>query len=186
MWVGWHSADNWRNKSTFIPRPSHCPVFDHLQYAKTGRWEGVVHFITQITSRQRREKVIDQQNAFRTCMKIKWQFSALWMFRTSAWLDTTRKGLKLILSVRDPSPPSVYLGRHWHHFHVKMDHAFPLHFAYCKKNWSVGRSGNKARMRVRLSHTHTGHICWLIPLPRNTLGGCKTRAWASNVVSWQF
>ena len=27
--------------SSLIPRPSHCPLFDCLQYAKTGRWEGL-------------------------------------------------------------------------------------------------------------------------------------------------
>ena len=30
---------------SFVPRPSHCPVFDDLQHAKT-EGEGRVHFIT--------------------------------------------------------------------------------------------------------------------------------------------
>ena len=29
---------------SLIPRPSHCPVFDRLQYAKT-EGEGMIHFI---------------------------------------------------------------------------------------------------------------------------------------------
>ena len=46
-----------------------------------------------------------------------------------------------------PLPPSVYLGRHWHHSHDKCSQAFPLHF--CKlqaiRNWTVGRPGKEAR-----------------------------------------
>ena len=36
--------------SSFVPRPSRCPVFDHLQYAKTEGIEGLVHFSTWMTS----------------------------------------------------------------------------------------------------------------------------------------
>ena len=49
--------------------------------------------------------------------------------------ETTRKGLKLVLSIGDPSP-FVYLGRQ----------AFPLRFFIQQaiKNWMVGRPGNEA------------------------------------------
>ena len=56
--------------------------------------------------------------------------------------EATRKGLKLVVSIGDPSP----LGRHWRHSHDKMDQAFPLHFCILQviKNWTVGMPGNKA------------------------------------------
>ena len=46
-----------------------------------------------------------------------------------------------------PLPPSVYLGRHWHHSHDKCSQAFPLHFSILQaiRNWTVGRPGNEAR-----------------------------------------
>ena len=53
---------------------------------------------------------------------------------------------KCLVSIGDPSP-SVYLGRHCHHSHDKMDQAFPSVFPYCKQlktgRWTV--DGGKAR-----------------------------------------
>ena len=34
------SGQMWKEVS-LVPRPSHCPVCDHLQVIKTGRWEGL-------------------------------------------------------------------------------------------------------------------------------------------------
>ena len=44
-------------------------------------------------------------------LNSKWQLVNLTnIWDSSAWIDTTRKGLKITLSVREPSlPPSVYL-----------------------------------------------------------------------------
>ena len=43
-------------------------------------------------------------------------------------------------------PPSVYLGRYWHHSRDKMDQAFPLRFCTLQaiKNWTVERPENEA------------------------------------------
>ena len=54
--------------------------------------------------------------------------------------------------IMGPLPSSVYLSRHWHHSHDKiepgkMDQASPLHFCILQafKNWVVGRPGNEAK-----------------------------------------
>ena len=44
VWGGIVWGDN-----SLIPRPSHCPVFDHLQFAKT-EGEGLVHFTMWLMS----------------------------------------------------------------------------------------------------------------------------------------
>ena len=60
-----------------------------------------------------------------------------------------------------PLPPSVYLGRHWHHSCDKWYQAFPLHFCILQpiKNWMVGRPGNEANSSPHEAHEVNGGIC---------------------------
>ena len=60
--------------------------------------------------------------------------------------EITRKGLKLVLSIGDPSPP-LSTGIHWCHSPDKMDPAFPSVFAK-----PDSRSGNKASLHLQ---------CWM-------------------------
>ena len=61
------------------------------------------------------------------------------MFKTPVFGIKTRKGLKFVLSIGDPSSPfSVYLDRHWCHPQDKMDQAFPSVSAYSKQSKLVG------------------------------------------------
>ena len=47
---------NQRTHPSLVPRPSHCPVFGRLQYAKI-EGEGLVHFITCMTFCESRNRV---------------------------------------------------------------------------------------------------------------------------------
>ena len=52
--------------NSLIPRPSHCPVFDHLQFAKTeGGRPGPFYHVTDVSvdlCRRRWGEVLDQKN----------------------------------------------------------------------------------------------------------------------------
>ena len=79
----------------------------------------------------------------------------------------------------DPSPPSVYLGRHWCHSRDKIYQAFPLCFCILQviKNWTVGRPGNEASHYVRSPSTYICVPCALevgILLGRHYV--CRRRA----------
>ena len=53
----------------------------------------------------------------------------------------------------DPSPPSVYLGRHWHHSCDKIYNIPACILAYLQviENWTMGRPGNEAIV-LRTNH----------------------------------
>ena len=58
--------------SSLVPRPSHRPVFDRLQCAKTeGEGLGAFYHVNDVSvylGRQRRGGVIDRKDAFHGCV----------------------------------------------------------------------------------------------------------------------
>ena len=100
---------------SLVPRPSHHPVFDRLQYAET-EGGGLVHFITWI---QRGGGVPDQKNTFRACLLC---------------FDKASSSFFLV-----GTPPPLCLQVDTDVIY-KMDQAFPLRFCILQviKNWTVG------------------------------------------------
>ena len=130
---------------SLIPRPSHHPLFDCLQCAKM-EGEGLVTFITWMTSvstyRQRGEVVPDWKDAFRARILHCEPRAVCFSLGESSKLQhleqkAQEKGSSLFFRLETPPPTSsVYLCRHWHHSHGKMDQA-PSMFCILQaiKNW---------------------------------------------------
>ena len=113
---------------------SHCSVFDHLQYAKM-EGKDLIHFIMWMTWVSNysffvlnlEHYVFHFENFQNSCKCLGQKLQD----KTSSsffWWETP--------------PPSVYLGRHWQHSNDKNGLCFCIRQAI--KNWTVGRSGNKA------------------------------------------
>ena len=121
---------------SLIPRPSHCPVFDHLQYAKT-EGENLVHFITWITSVSSKvdKGVSDWKNAFCAhglCFEPV-AFSLRGTFETSALgAETTRWVSSSFILWGTPPPLCLPRWTHWRYSCDKMDQAFPFCFCILK------------------------------------------------------
>ena len=93
------------NQASLVPRPSHRPVFDRLQFAKAEE-DGKTAFRTQ-------ERYMNVQN--------------------SGTLDGNYQiGFKLVFFNQGPSP-SAYLGRHNITHVIKWTRPFPSVFAYCNR-----------------------------------------------------
>ena len=111
-----------------------------------------------------------------------------------SWFKMKNACAKCIRSTGNPSPTSVYLGRHWRHSHDKMEQAFPLHFLHiareqkldngksweqhyrraiysCVCAWSRGRS--KVRCRGTSAATPLNRRWFLEPA---TMRGWPTQA----------
>ena len=150
---------------SLIPKPSHHPVLDHLQYAKT-KGEGLVHFITWMTSvptqsPQSKGRISHTHSSFWTKSVTLFAF---WTFETSVLgTETTKSGLQLCSFDGEPLLPPFCLDRHWCHSCNKMNQAFPLCFCILQaiKNRTVGRPGNQASVYVHHSCTKVTDMCIL-------------------------
>ena len=108
---------------SLVPRPFHHPVFDRLQYAKTEGGKG--HWL--------KGRILRTRSSFLT-KSTTYTFRFTNVQNSSTW----GRNYKIRPLARSfdggPLPPSVYLGRHWHHSRDKWYQAFPLYFAYCKRS----------------------------------------------------
>ena len=97
-----------------------------------------VNDISVYLGRQRGRRVPNQKNAFHAhtlCFEpgvVHFSFSNV--TNSSVWGTNHKISLQAHSFNGGPLPPSVYLGRHWHHLHDKIDQAFLSLFTYCK--WS--------------------------------------------------
>ena len=127
-------------KCNLIHRPSHCPVFDHLQYEKRSG-EGLVHSILCMMSvgRQRGRGLPSKEQAWGLFLYF---LTKCWSFKHSQnknilLLDWNKERMRKMLFVFDWGPPR--LPRHWRHSRDKMNQAFLLLFCILQaiKNWTV-------------------------------------------------
>ena len=111
----------WGNNN-LIPRPSHCPVFDHLQFAKTeGGRPGPFYHVTDVSvdlCRRRWGEVLDQKN------EVEAISGSFCLITGVLNIHEVKNILLLVLSKECLR---------------KMD-SFDL---FAIKNWMVGRPGNK-------------------------------------------
>ena len=130
------------NTPSLIPRSSHRPVFDHLQYAKT-EGESLVSFITWMMSvatevdREGEGSLIERTHFVHTFFVLnqEWYTFRFTNVRNSSALGRNCKIRSLPLSFDSGTLPlSLHLGRHWCHSCDKWYQVFPLHFAYCKRS----------------------------------------------------
>ena len=120
--------------SSLVPSPSHGPVFDCLQYAKT-EGEGLVHFITWMTLCLPRWTEGGRGTHFALAFFILNQERYIFHFvnvqNSSCWARNFKIRLQACFFNGGPLPHSD-----------KMDEAFPLHFRILQaiKNWMVENS----------------------------------------------
>ena len=130
--------------------------FYRLQHAKRrGKaWSILVNDVSVYLGRQREEGggVLHRKNELEVfscnfCPKS-WSFEHSRSEKCTALSSKQRTHVRNAFFWSGTPPPSVYLGRHWHYSHDKMDQAFPLYFCILQliKNWTVGRPGNEATM----------------------------------------
>ena len=128
--------------TSLVPRPSHCPVFDRLQDAKT-EGEGLVSFITWMTSVSTRvdrggEGFLIERGHFTHTFFVLNQERHAFRFanvrNSSAW-GRNYKTRHLAHSFdRWPLPPSVYLGGTDIIHMINDTRPSPSVFAYCKQS----------------------------------------------------
>ena len=123
---------------SLVPRPSHHPVYDRWQYAKTeeGR-PGVIYHVNDVSvylGRQRGgEGSPVKRMSYRPDLTVSapkhWSFECSQSEKRTALLAQNKECVcEMRPFDQDPPPPSVYLGRHWCHSHDKWYQAFPLRF----------------------------------------------------------
>ena len=98
--------------------------FDCLQYVKT-EGECLVYLIMWMTSKgwgSSTERTYFVYTLFIRNKHYVLHFTNVRKCTSSAWTDTARNGHSF-----SRGDSSLSLGRHWHHWHDKMDQAFPLH-----------------------------------------------------------
>ena len=120
-----------RHSHSLIPRPSHRPVFDRLQYAKT-EGEGLVHFITG---------GVPDRISLHECSKFQHLGQKLQDKAQACFFD------------QEPLPPSVYLGRQNVIHVIKWTRPSPSVFTYCKRS-KTGRWGRGQHSHRTHGHTH--------------------------------
>ena len=108
----WKAVILFWTMGSLVPRPSHRPVFDRLQYAKMER-EGLIHLFTWMTSVSiwveregggrgpwSKEHILRTRSSF----WIKNFFFCLTNTQNFSTWDRRKKGLNLALSIEHPSP----------------------------------------------------------------------------------
>ena len=158
---------------SLIPRPSHHPIFNHLQYTKTeGGRPGPFYHVNDVLSTQVDRRGGEGSPIERThfacaffVLKQEWYvFFCFMNVRNSSSWGRNYKIRPQACSFNRASLPLCLPRKTKCHSCNKMDQASPLHFCILQviKNWMVGRPGNEANIYVhsqQLTDSLTGSHC---------------------------
>ena len=137
-------------KTSFVFPPS--SFWSLAAWKNGGRRPGIFYHMNDVSvylGRQRRGGVPDWENAFCVLHFEPGVVCVCFLLHERFKLQCLGKKLHQAHSTHGgPLPPSVYLGRHWHHSCDKMDHTSLSVFAYCKRSKTGQWEGLGTRLKT--------------------------------------